>query len=88
MARAAQGDRAKRDARSNHSKQQSFGMGQFGVIQALAPSLGVEITSITVLDAEELKRGIAAFVRGLNNGLVVTTSGAAQRQSAGFSRRG
>jgi hypothetical protein len=31
-----------------------FGMGQFGVIQALAPSLGVEITSISVLDAEEL----------------------------------
>jgi putative tryptophan/tyrosine transport system substrate-binding protein len=55
------------------------GTGQFGVIQALAPSLGVDVTPVNVHDVDEIKRGISAFARGANDGLVVTASGAAQR---------
>jgi putative ABC transport system substrate-binding protein len=55
------------------------GIGQFGVIQALAPSLRVEVTPVNVHDAGEVDRGISAFARGSNDGLVVTASAAAQR---------
>src|SRR5262245_55510826 len=55
------------------------GIGQLGVIQALAPSLGVEVTPVNVHDPGELERGIIAFARGSNDGLVVTATAAAQR---------
>ena len=38
------------------------GMGQFGAIQAVAPSLGVEVSPVNVRDAGEIERAIAAFV--------------------------
>jgi len=44
----------------------------FGVIQALAPSLGVEVSAVNVRDAGEIERSIAAFARSPNGGLVVT----------------
>jgi putative ABC transport system substrate-binding protein len=50
------------------------GSGQLGVIQALAPSFGVELTPIGVRDAGEIERGISAFARGPNDGLIVTGS--------------
>ena len=55
------------------------GIGQFGVVQALAPSLRVEVTPVNVHDPGELERGINAFAIGSNGGLVVTASAAAQR---------
>ena len=55
------------------------GIGQFSVVQALAPSLRVEVTPVNVHDAGELERGISAFASGPNGGLVVTASAAAQR---------
>ena len=37
------------------------GIGQFGVIQAVAPSLGVEVSPVNVRDAGEIERAVAAF---------------------------
>jgi putative ABC transport system substrate-binding protein len=54
------------------------GPGQFGAIQAVAPSLGVELRPINVRDADdEIERSIAGFVQDSNGGLVVTGSPAA-----------
>ena len=40
------------------------GIGQFGAIQAVAPSFGVELRPVDVRDAGEIERGITAFARG------------------------
>jgi putative ABC transport system substrate-binding protein len=48
------------------------GIGQLGAIQSVAPSLGVELRPIGVRDAGEIERGIAAFARETNGGMVVT----------------
>jgi putative ABC transport system substrate-binding protein len=50
------------------------GTGQFGVIQAVAPSFGVEVSPVGLHDADEIERGVTAFARGSNGGLIVTTS--------------
>jgi putative tryptophan/tyrosine transport system substrate-binding protein len=52
----------------------STGIGQFGAIQAVAPSLGVEVSPVNVRDAGEIERAIAAFARPSNGGLIVTAS--------------
>jgi len=53
------------------------GSGQLGAIQSVAPQLGVELHPVGVRDANEIERGIAAFARGSNGGLIVTGSGLA-----------
>jgi putative tryptophan/tyrosine transport system substrate-binding protein len=53
------------------------GPGQFGAIQAVAPSLGVDLRAVDVRDAGEIERAIAAFAQGSNGGLIVTGSPAA-----------
>jgi putative tryptophan/tyrosine transport system substrate-binding protein len=55
----------------------STGIGQFGVIQALAPALRIDVNPINVHDASEIERAIAAFARSPNGGLIVTGSGLA-----------
>jgi putative ABC transport system substrate-binding protein len=50
------------------------GIGQFGAVQAVAPSLGVELSPVDVRDASEIERAITAFARGSNGGLIVTGS--------------
>jgi len=50
------------------------GVGQFAVIQSVAPSLGVDVSPINVRDASEIERTIAAFARTANGGLIVTAS--------------
>jgi putative ABC transport system substrate-binding protein len=52
----------------------SAGMGQFGAIQAVAPSLAVDVNPVNVRDASEIERAIAAFARSPNGGLIVTAS--------------
>jgi putative ABC transport system substrate-binding protein len=52
----------------------SAGVGQFAVIQAVAPSVGVEVSPINVGDAGELEHAVTAFAREPNGGLVVTAS--------------
>jgi putative ABC transport system substrate-binding protein len=49
------------------------GTGQFAVIQAVAPSLGLEVTAINIRDgAAEMQRAVMAFAGLPNGGLVVT----------------
>jgi ABC-type uncharacterized transport system substrate-binding protein len=52
----------------------SSGSGQFGAVQAVAPSFGVEVSPVNVRDAGEIERVITAFARSSNGGLIVTTS--------------
>jgi ABC-type uncharacterized transport system substrate-binding protein len=54
----------------------SSGVGQFAVIQSVAPSIGIDVSPISVGDAGEIERGIAAFARAANSGLIVTASAA------------
>ena len=53
------------------------GIGQFAVVQAIAPSLGMELRPINSLDVSEMERAIAAFASSPNGGLVVTVGGTA-----------
>jgi putative ABC transport system substrate-binding protein len=50
------------------------GIGQFGAIQAVAPSLGVEVRPIDVHDAPEIERAVTTFAQSANGGLIVTAS--------------
>jgi putative ABC transport system substrate-binding protein len=52
----------------------SAGTGQFGAIQSVAPSFGVELTPVNVREGAEIERAIAAFARSSNGGLIVTGS--------------
>ena len=56
------------------------GLGQFGAVQSAAPSFGLVVTPINVRDAGEIERGVAAFARSGNGGLIVPGSGAAVAQ--------
>jgi putative tryptophan/tyrosine transport system substrate-binding protein len=49
-----------------------LGIGQWAVIQAMAPSTGVDLSLVNMRDASELERDIAAFARSSNGGLIVT----------------
>jgi putative ABC transport system substrate-binding protein len=42
------------------------GIGQFGAIQAVAPSLGMELSPVDVRDASEIEHGVTAFARRSN----------------------
>jgi putative tryptophan/tyrosine transport system substrate-binding protein len=55
------------------------GIGQFAAVQAVAPSLGVELSPVDVRDAPEIERAVTAFARSSNGGLIVTASALAQR---------
>src|SRR3984893_9749550 len=50
------------------------GIAQFGAIQAAAQSLGVEVSPVSIRDAGEIERAVAAFARSANSGLIVTPS--------------
>ena len=48
------------------------GNAQFATIQAVAQSLGVEVSPVGVRDAGEIERAVATFARSPNGGLIVT----------------
>src|SRR5215468_5196516 len=48
------------------------GIGQFGVIQAMAPSLKVDVTPVNMRDPGEIERGVIAFASAGNGGLILT----------------
>jgi putative tryptophan/tyrosine transport system substrate-binding protein len=50
------------------------GVGQFAVIQSVAPSVGIEVSPVNVRDAGEVERAVTAFARFANGGLIVTGS--------------
>ena len=58
------------------------GIGQFAAIQAVAPSLGVELSPVDVRDAPEIERAVTAFARFSNAGLIVTPNALASRYRA------
>jgi putative ABC transport system substrate-binding protein len=56
------------------------GIGQFSAIQGAAQSLGVELSPVSIRDAAEIERAVAALARSANVGLVVTASASASAQ--------
>jgi ABC-type uncharacterized transport system substrate-binding protein len=50
------------------------GIGQFAIIQSLAPSVGVDVRLVNLRDAAEIERAVTAFAREPNGGLVLTAS--------------
>ena len=52
----------------------SAGIGQFAVIQAVAPATGIDVLPIDTREAVEIERSVAAFARVANSGLVLTAS--------------
>jgi putative tryptophan/tyrosine transport system substrate-binding protein len=55
------------------------GIGQFAVIQSVAPSVGIDVTPINARDAGEIERVIGAFARFPNGSLIMATGAAVQR---------
>jgi putative ABC transport system substrate-binding protein len=58
---------------------QGSGTSQFAAIQAVAPSLKVEVNPVNMRDAGEIERGLAAFASSPNGGLITVASAAATR---------
>jgi putative ABC transport system substrate-binding protein len=52
----------------------SAGIGQWGAIQSVAPTFGVEVSPVNVREAGEIERGIATFARSAGGGLILTGS--------------
>jgi len=48
------------------------GIGQFAVIQAMAPLVGIEVSSIDLREPDQIERAIAAFARRSNGGIIQT----------------
>jgi len=53
------------------------GPAEFGAIQTVAPSLGVELRPIDMRNAGEIERAITVFAASSNGGLIITGSAAA-----------
>ncbi len=58
---------------------QGFAISEFAAIQAVAPSLRVEVNPVDMRDAGEIERAVAAYARTPNGGLILTGSAAAVR---------
>ena len=58
---------------------QGSGTSEFAAIQAVAPSLRVEVSPVNMRDAREMEHTVAAFAHGPNGGLIVTPGAAATR---------
>jgi putative tryptophan/tyrosine transport system substrate-binding protein len=53
------------------------GSGQWGAIQTAGPSVGIELSPVNMREAGEIERGVTAFARQPNGGLIVSGSGLA-----------
>ena len=53
------------------------GAGEFGAVQTVAPSFGVELHPVDVRDADEMDRAITTFASESNGGLIVTQNATA-----------
>ena len=53
----------------------AHGIGQFAVIQAAAPSVGIEVSPIDLQEPNQIERAIANFAKSPNGGLIVAASG-------------
>jgi putative ABC transport system substrate-binding protein len=61
---------------------QGFATSQFAVVQAMAPSLRVEVSPLDMRDAGDIERAVGAFAHLSNGGLIVSASGAGIRHRA------
>src|SRR6516165_10832474 len=50
------------------------GIGQFAVIQAVAPLVGIEVSSIDLREPDQIERAIAAFAQRSNGGMIAVAS--------------
>jgi len=50
------------------------GIGQFAIIQAMAPSFGLEVSAINELDADNIEREVTDFAVSPSGGLIETAS--------------
>ena len=50
------------------------GIGQFAIIQSVAPSVGVDVTPIDLRDAAEIEPAVTDFAQSANGGLILTAS--------------
>ena len=50
------------------------GIGQFAIIQSVAPSVGVDVTPVDLRDAAEIDRAVTTFAQSANGGLILTAS--------------
>jgi putative tryptophan/tyrosine transport system substrate-binding protein len=50
------------------------GIGQFAVIQAVAPLVGIEVSSIDLRGPAQIERAIATFAQKSNGGMILTAS--------------
>jgi putative ABC transport system substrate-binding protein len=57
----------------------AFGTGELAAIQAVAPSLGVEVVPLGLRDAAEIERNIPSFAQTPDAGLIITTGATAVR---------
>ena len=54
------------------------GIGQWAIIQAVAQSLGVELSPINLRDASEIERAVTAFARAPSGGLIMVVDSSSQ----------
>jgi putative ABC transport system substrate-binding protein len=57
---------------------ETSGMGQFAVIQATAPRLGVEVSPVDARDITEIERAMTSFARDPDAGMIMTPTGGAR----------
>jgi len=50
------------------------GIGQFALIQSVAPALRVEVSPVDIRNANEIERAVTEFARSANGGLILTSS--------------
>ena len=50
------------------------GIGQWGAILSVSPSVAIEVSPVNLVDGGEIDRGLTAFARSPNGGLIVTGS--------------
>ena len=55
------------------------GIGQFGAIQSVAPSIGIEVSPLSARDASDIERAITAFALSASGGLIVTSGASSVR---------
>jgi putative ABC transport system substrate-binding protein len=51
-----------------------LGVGQFAVIQAVAPSVGIEVSPIDVREPNQIEHAIATFAQSPNGGIILAAS--------------
>jgi ABC-type uncharacterized transport system substrate-binding protein len=54
-----------------------LGVGQFGAIQSVAPSIGLQLYTVDMHGADEIDRAVTTFARSSNGGMIVLSSATA-----------